>query len=67
MGGGSIDKTQEHIWKWIHNATDWKNQNGIPMQADDCRLGPVPGEAKSVSIITLNPLNSKIKFSNWRV
>ena len=46
VGGGSIDKTQEHIWKWIHNATDWKNQNGIPMQADDCRLGPVPGEGK---------------------
>ena len=46
LGGGSIEKTEEHIWKWIHNATDWKNQNGIPMQADDCRLGPIPGEGK---------------------
>lgn len=46
MGGGSIAKTQTHIWKWIHNATDWENGNGIPMQDTDCRLGAEPGEGK---------------------
>lgn len=46
LGGGSIEKTKERTWKWIHNATDWENGNGIPMQADDCRLGVSPGEGK---------------------
>lgn len=46
LGGGSIDKTYDHTWKWIHNATDWENGNGIPMQEDDCRLGAEPGEGK---------------------
>lgn len=43
LGGGSIVKTQEATWRWIFNATDWENGWGIPMQADDCRLGPTPG------------------------
>lgn len=46
LGGGSIEKTSDHTWKWIYNATDWKNLNGIPMQSDDCRLGVSPGEGK---------------------
>ena len=46
MGGGSIEKTSEHVPKWIYNATDWRNGNGIPMQSDDCRLGINPGEGK---------------------
>lgn len=46
LGGGSIPKTYDHTWKWIHNATDWENMNGIPMQSDDCRIGPTPGENK---------------------
>lgn len=46
MGGGSIEKVQDHVWKWIYNATDWKNGNGIPMQSNDCRLGVSPGEGK---------------------
>ncbi len=46
LGGGSIEKTLEHTWKWIFNATDWENGNGIPMQSDDCRLGTSPGEGK---------------------
>lgn len=46
LGGGSIEKTNDHVWKWIYNATDWRNGNGIPMQSDDCRLGVVPGEGK---------------------
>lgn len=46
MGGGSIEKTTDHIWKWIYNADDWQNGNGIPMQSDDCRLGIVPGKGK---------------------
>ncbi len=46
MGGGSIEKTQEHVWKWIYNSTDWRNGNGIPMQSDDCRLGVSPGKGK---------------------
>lgn len=46
LGGGSIEKTFDSTWKWIHNATDWRNGNGIPMQADDCRLGISPGSGK---------------------
>ncbi|MFN8016065.1 MAG: cytochrome c oxidase subunit II transmembrane domain-containing protein [Acidimicrobiia bacterium] len=46
LGGGSIPKTYDHIWKWIFNATDWENGNGIPMQSDDCRLGVAPGPGK---------------------
>jgi cytochrome c oxidase subunit 2 len=46
LGGGSITKNFEQTWKWIFNSTDWRNGNGIPMQADDCRLGPAPGEGK---------------------
>lgn len=42
MGGGSIPKTFEHTWKWIHDATDWEHGNGIPMQSNDCRLGLDP-------------------------
>ena len=46
LGGGSIPKTDEHIWNWVYNATDWKNGWGIPMQSDDCRLGVAPGPGK---------------------
>lgn len=46
LGGGSIVKTKEATWRWILNATDWQNGFGIPMQADDCRLGISPGEGK---------------------
>jgi cytochrome c oxidase subunit 2 len=46
MGGGSIPKTLEHTWKWIHHATDWENGNGIPMESEDCRLGVSPGGNK---------------------
>jgi cytochrome c oxidase subunit 2 len=43
LGGGSIEKNLTSTWRWIHNATDWQSGYGIPMQADDCRLGPTPG------------------------
>lgn len=46
LGGGSIVKNYEQTWKWVFNATDWRNGNGIPMQADDCRLSPAPGKGK---------------------
>lgn len=46
LGGGSIEKTEEHIWQWVYNSTDWQNGWGIPMQDDDCRLGVSPGEGK---------------------
>ncbi len=46
MASGIYEKNFEQTWRWIYNATDWENGWGIPMQADDCRLGPTPGQFK---------------------